>query len=38
MSTYSTTFLVAWPAHLGGETSQLGFQGAMALIPMMGMV
>lgn len=37
-ATYNTTFLVQWPAHLGGEATGLGFHGAMVIIPMMGMV
>jgi hypothetical protein len=37
-STYSTTFLIKWPEHLGGEATHITLEGSMQIIPMMGMV
>jgi hypothetical protein len=36
MSIYRTTFMLRWPAHLGGDVANISFEGSMALIPMMG--
>jgi hypothetical protein len=37
-STYSTTFLLRWPDHLGGETTHITFEGSLVIVPTMGMV
>jgi hypothetical protein len=33
---YDTTFLIAWPQHLGGGEVELTLHGSLTLIPMMG--
>jgi len=30
---YNTTFLLAWPEHLGGGTVQIDLEGTMVLVP-----
>ncbi len=36
-STYTTSFLILWPEHLGGGESRIDLKGSMVLIPSMGM-
>jgi hypothetical protein len=33
---YETTFLVNWPRHLGGGSVNIGLEGAMVLVPVLG--
>jgi hypothetical protein len=33
---YETTFLINWPAHLGGDCVELPFEGTMFLVPILG--
>jgi hypothetical protein len=32
---YSTTFLINWPEHLGGDQVKVDFDGTMTLVPLM---
>jgi hypothetical protein len=35
-SLYESTFLINWPAHLGGGSSEITLRGSMVLLPLMG--